>query len=191
MKHSILILLLSLFIFFSCKKENSDPVTSGGTSQTIIPLAQSNFWNYQSVMIPQLDTNYYSNWISGDTTIGTEYWLKVFTGDSTNYVFERNKADGLHQILEPTGLDELIFKFPAAVGDHYTTTTIPDTVDVLNIDTLISVPAGQFSCYEYKIKEFGNYFLVYVSPGTGFIKAYAYVNGSLTTVNELINYHLE
>ena len=191
MKHSILILFLSLFIFYSCKKENSEPETSGGTSQTIIPFAQGNFWNYHSIMIPQQDTNYYSNWISGDTTIGTEYWFKLFSGDSINYVFERNKADGLHQFTVPGDIDDLIFKYPAAVGDHYFTNTNPDTVLVQNIDTLISVPAGQFSCYEYKIQEFGNYFLVYVSPGAGFIKAYAYINGTLTTVNELTNYHLE
>src|SRR5690348_9194122 len=116
MKHSIQILFLSLFIFFSCKKENSEPETSGGTAQTIIPLAHGNTWNYRQISFPQSDTSYFSNWISGDTTIGTEYWYKLFSGDSLNYNFERNKADGLHQILEPGDIDELIFKYPAAVG---------------------------------------------------------------------------
>jgi len=193
MKNSLLIILLSFFFSTSCKKENSDSQSSGGTSQTIIPLAQGNIWNYRRISFPQQDTSFFSIWISGDTIVGSENWFKQYSGqDSSNYIFTKNKQDGFHYYHQNVGTDDLVYKYPAVVGDNYVASYYIDSITVQNIDTNITVPAGQFSCYEYHINEMGFYiYLSYFSPGTGKIKTISYTNGTVSNVSELISYHLE
>jgi len=147
----------------------------------------------------ELSTNQLSSagyklfWISGDTIVGSENWFKQYSGqDSSNYIFTKNKQDGFHYYHQNVGTDDLVYKYPAVVGDNYVASYYIDSITVQNIDTNITVPAGQFSCYEYHINEMGFYiYLSYFSPGTGKIKTISYTNGTVSNVSELISYHLE
>jgi len=125
--------------------------------------------------------------------IGTEYWFKQNTSqDSSYYIFTKNKQDGFHYYHQDVGTDDLGYKYPAVPGDNYVATYYIDSISVQNIDTNITAPAGQFSCYEYHINEMGFYiYLSYFSPGTGRIKTISYTNGNVSVVSELISYHLE
>ena len=189
MKNSLLIISLSFLFFNSCKKDTPEKaVSSGGGEESIIPLAQGNVWNYRNIFIPSDDTSYFSLSISGDITIGSEHWYKEFYND-TDYIFVINKADGHHFYSD--GDDDLIFKYPASTGDQYISNGSSDTTLVLNTGTMISVPAGQFSCYEYK-KWSGNsgYTLLYVSSDVGWVKIVDYINGNIISVEELMSYDL-
>jgi len=190
MKNSLLLLLLGFFIFASCKKDDSEHGVTNGEKKSIIPLAQGNEWNYRDINFLSDDTTYFSLSISGDTMIGSEHWYKEFYNDSSNYIFAMNKDDGHH--FYTNGNDNLVFKYPANAGDQFISNDSFDTTIVLNTATMITVPAGQFSCYEYKsLSGNSGYTLLYVSAEVGIIKIIDYYNGNISYEEELVSYHLE
>jgi hypothetical protein len=189
MKHSTFILFVIFFFIVSCKKDKSDAENSGGTNQMIMPLKHGNIWNYRRIEFPQLDTSYYSTWISGDSTVGSETWFKQYHDSITCFLI-LNKSNGLHQISRLTGNDELIYKYPAVIGDEYGTSD--GLMTVQNLSAYEEVPAGRFSCYEYKNTQLDNiYFMTYCSPGTGVIKLVLYSGTDILFMDELMSYHLE
>jgi len=193
MNPKTLFLIVIIFISGCKKKENSESGPSGVTNSSITPLKNGNTWTYRDITLPQQDTMNLTHWISGDTMIGSELWFREYVAsDSSNYIYTKNKSDGQHYYIQPDDIDYLIYKYPATVGDIYYVDNGLDTLQVLNTDTSITVPAGTFSCYEYKEFSLSAYYALYfVSPGNGFIKSMNFSNGNLHSTTELISYHLE
>ncbi len=122
------------------------------------------FWTVQDVIMPLDDgRRWVGSWIGYDTfgnantpsipdTIRIESTTVV--GDSVWYVngtgwLLRNKADGLWRIKN---IDSVLYlQYPATPGIPYTVdAAISEKVQVLDADTLITVPAGQYNCVLYK-----------------------------------------
>lgn len=159
--------------------EPSGCVPDTGDS-VIVPLAIGNTWvteitEYNSsgqIIDEYLGTGI----IVGDTLIEDWTWYLLETdtaGIDTSVT--TNKADGLWGITDSTTNPEvLLLKFPATVGETYP--LYQATVAVEANDASVTVPAGTFSCYYYRVYVpiFGTIGRVWATPNVGIIRAEEY-----------------
>jgi len=175
----------------------------------ICPLAIGNTWNYTDTLWmhtnpPQAFGS--SIEIVDDTlmTVGhADYhaymWREV---DNINYVpttlLVANESDGLWELGIWCNLDSLYFMnqaamFPAVVGDNwikawygcavdYSTMFPPDTTRCISVDSVVTTPAGTFTCYvyheHYNVMLFGDYdFYKYYAPRVGLVGLDAAASG--------------
>jgi hypothetical protein len=136
--------------------------------------------------------------IGRDTLIKNDTWRQMV---GTKY-FWLNKADGLWRYdADVTDAPELLLKYPAAVGDSWNFMQGASTsrVTVVSLSVAITVPAGTFDCYCYRINisaTSADYEDYYVKPGLGMIK-YVYYTPNSAGVNsimlnsELMSYSLK
>lgn len=172
----ICLFLLLLFEFF---KQNSVP-SPNQTTQSIIPLAIGNSWTY-------LGTSYDTSGsiqdhfeeihaISGDTVL---FGKRCFI---YNQFFYANSDSGLiiyggYSWSSESPRDTfpsfyLLYKYPTHQGDSF-----GHAMEVVAIDTLIRVRAGEFKCIEYE--SFLSGFLeadFYLSPNLGLVKSDRFYN---------------
>jgi hypothetical protein len=184
--------VLSLLMLNNCN-ENTSPTPTG--TDVIMPLAVGNMWigkhnyyRYDSTLETRF-SGYDTTRIQLDTIIDGEQWYK----QSDEYYLQ-NVDDGLRIIDKIYSKNPYIgCKFPAVKGDTFNTAPkvyIPDQnnplvldsgfyyVQITNTDTIITVPKGSFSCYEYKtyLLQFGHtepkiiYPIFYYSPNIGQVK---------------------
>jgi hypothetical protein len=144
--------------------------------------------------------------ITGTKMFGSELWYKTYISAGSGYitaeVFQLNRADGLWNrdyIEEPN----LAVKFPAQVGDIFYSGEPDDPQDtmyhrrtyVLSTDTIITTPAGTFSCYAYGYYYNNSQTLaqqIFYSPTVGYIKEEIYSGVNLDHYGvELISYTLK
>jgi hypothetical protein len=185
-----------------CTDEAANP-SPPTTQQVLMPLAVGNEWVYahsrylegkldstliwpihiHRVKTDSLGRKCYSP-LEKDTTIGNSMFSMWWT----------NTERGLEYFGEPIGL--FIWRYPVPSGFSYPLDTklMYYNMVVSCIDTLITVPAGTFSCYRYDYhNDKHEYFASdYYSPGVGRIYAYIMSFDSVMTMkDELIEYHLK
>ncbi|HPO63214.1 MAG TPA: hypothetical protein PK762_09040 [Candidatus Kapabacteria bacterium] len=110
-------------------------------------------------------------YIFHDTVINNEKWF--------NYGSMKNREDGLwlrfYSDKTKKWEEELRYKYPAVVGEQYSDSL--DLVKVIAINEKVTVPAGTFNCYVYRMPLFeDNYMDFYLCPGVGHIKTISYEN---------------
>jgi hypothetical protein len=175
MKPSILLLFVTIII--SC---NQNPVATQ-PRKDLIPISANNSWIYN---IKEYDTNkvviFDSNYtmsVLKDTAIHGEQWFVLSFVDLIYMAI--NRSDGYW--VGPYGNSpsypgmELQYKYPGTAGEQYQVVngtvysqTI-NTVQILSIDTLVSVNAGNFHCCHYQFAAAWGKTDIYVSPGTGIV----------------------
>jgi hypothetical protein len=133
----------------SCGDDDPTNPWQGGE---IYPLAIGNSWTYEVMNFDSLGNVESLDTISAsvvrDTVIDGETW----------YVTEGDGEEGIHIgycIIRSNGFysnwpdEELLYKYPARVGDQYMVED--DTVIVENLDESVTVPAGEFDCVRYSV----------------------------------------
>jgi hypothetical protein len=146
--NSILIIFLSI-IFTTCE----DSVTTNNeVLNPIVPLEIGNVWTHR---IEWYDTTgalthtiYDSSTIVSDTIIQNERW---FIWSNIARTITTNRKSGYWYRFGD--LSYLVLKYPVRKGETYKYGNGPDiylNVTVLSVDSVISVPAGDFSCIVYE-----------------------------------------
>jgi hypothetical protein len=164
-----LLFCLAVFLLTSCKKSN--PVDSSPSVLQIWPLKSGNTWAYHLIYydttgaISQSGSGAFV--VTTDTIVGGETWYHISGSGTTFYT---NRSDGFWVMSNSTsGLFQgLLFKYPDSAGDSWNYGG--DQIFVQSTDTSITVPAGTYHCYEYRLlynsKPVCDY---YYCPGVGFI----------------------
>ncbi len=158
------------------------------SKSVIMPLAINNEWAYidvfgggGSIFIENTDTlSFISTFVFGSDTV---YVSPVET-------YYANRSDGLWTETFGSSVQTLIAKYPAQPGDIFghdsfiiTVPSDPVPNDTLNaqilvdsINAVVTVPAGNFTCYKYRADYYGTKHLLvyrqndYYSVNTGLIK---------------------
>jgi len=175
MKLIVNALLFCFLIFFitSCKKDN--PVDSSPSVKQIWPLKQGNTWAFSTIEYDTAGVVTHSGSgtfvVTTDTIVTGETWYHITGGGSGESMFYTNRSDGLWVMSNSTtGIFRgLFFKYPVSTGDSWNLGG--DPMFLQSADTLITVPAGTFHCYEYRLSMSDYY---YFCPGVGFIAEDSY-----------------
>jgi hypothetical protein len=154
----------------SCKKDN--PVDSSSSVKQLWPLKTGNTWSFSAVAYDSTGTVTQSGSgslvVTADTLVGDETWYHISGGGS---VFYTNRSDGIWGMSTGTSgiFQGLFFKYPVSIGDSWNFGG--DQIFLQSADTVITVPAGTFHCYEYRMSMSDYY---YFCPGVGFIAEDSY-----------------
>ncbi len=169
-------------------------------THVIVPLAVGNIWLYHKVeynssgtVIAEYDT---SSSIVSDTLIVDSIWYIVEDGTGAlPSNIATNWDDGLWTYAADSTPSELLaLKFPTTIGDSYPYYNV--TVHVDDTALSVTVPAGMFTCYYYRmtVPIFGTVGKIWVSPDIGIVKAENYELGLFSTylssTVELLSYTL-
>ena len=165
----------------------------------MVPLTIGNWWSYEvtefnqsGTIVDEYDT---TATISGDTLIGDSTWffLEGEIGGLSGIV--TNMDNGTWSFLpDSTPSEALVLKYPATVGDAYPYYDV--TVHIDAIDAPVTVPAGTFSCYYYRLTApiVGTVGKIWAEPNVGIVKAEMYdlyiFTVYLKTRAELLSYGL-
>ena len=182
----------------SCKKNNTTPLYN-----TEFPNNTGTWWKYKmyDYLLASLDTVTVT--IVGDTKLSDGTDVKIWKRDykfgssATDTIFVSNKSDGI-RMYNSLGVFKK-YVFPLAVGNYWTTRSVPDTNRVvLKGDT--SIIAGVFNG-AYKITRdsripYGQFIWEqeWYAPNIGMIfRNYNEVNGGPTEnrVWELVSYSIK
>ena len=186
----LLILIVSLL---SCSDPLSTPAGSE-PAQYIRPLTIGNQWFGKSTRFNQagpVDTIRTTATVIGDTTVSDTVWTQMFheTDDTSQFAsswssFSRNDSVGQWEALAFGSQANLLAKYPADALDSFPIYlgALDNVVQVVaaSIDTVLTVPAGEFSCYNYRYAFTGTWgdedyrVSYYFSPGVGKIKSEFY-----------------
>jgi hypothetical protein len=185
MTTGIALFLLAVLLVCGCSRE---PITGPDKQSVILPLAIGNQWisrvsNFSSTAIGVVTSTWMDTvTVTGEETIDNERWFII-----DSMVSRTNRSDGMWVKLR--GFDSwLVAKYPAAVGDTFSTRVTPDPfandttiiyLSVVSTSTSVTVPAGTFQCMEYKtnIAVRGSVLLeaqedhYYFAPGIGMVKS--------------------
>ena len=199
MKSLRLILIVVLGTIIACKKDNGPIATNpSGVNQSIMPLKIGNKWVGTFAFYDSTGRTTLSNdsllatlfAIERDTTIQGERWY-VTSGASlppTSFhppLLLTSRTDGLWGRPSDTSssVPYLIAKFPCAMNDSYVTgRNISYRATLLSTSSIVSVPRGTYSCYQYRVSDGSNlndyksaYFMC---PDSGFIRVDQYARTS-------------
>ena len=162
-----------VFMLTSCKKDN--PVDSSPSVKQIWPLKPGNTWAYHAIEYDTTGAITQSGSavivVTKDTIVGGETWYQISGIGSGGSMFYTNRSDGLWVMSNSTSglFQSLYFKYPVSAGESWNLGG--DQIFLQSADTLITVPAGTFHCYEYRLP-MSDY--VYFCPGVGFIAEDSY-----------------
>ncbi|MGA9116315.1 MAG: hypothetical protein WB626_06035 [Bacteroidota bacterium] len=177
-RFSALAVCVILIWIAGCTKEGN-PVDGGpfNNPTVIMPLVIGNEWTYASRsldtagQVTGTDTATFK--IVRDTTMGVERWY--FIGrDSGAWELLTNRSDGLWYTARVSGgirTPVLLAKYPAFVNDtFYGLDSV--FVTVVSTSTPVTVPAGSFTCYEYREDPppGGTQVSRFFPPGKGFVR---------------------
>lgn len=150
----------------------TQPNTPVAPPSVVVPLAPGNTWiglwrdydDWDNVILTFFDTTR----VIGDTVVDGERRYLLMNGGGLV-----NREDGLYSWWA-TGALTLRFKYPARVGD-----AVPvrpgaghgDSIRVVSTDTIVTVPAGTFSCH-HRYSSSSDRFEAneFLAVGVGFIK---------------------
>ncbi len=143
-----------------------------------------------------IDSSYQTlSTVISDTLIADSLWMVVEDTTSIDHTYTVNRVDGVWYWSDTlTPPEALALKYPATVGDSYP--YYDATVYVVSIDEQITVPAGTFSCYYYRVDVpvVGTLAKIWCAPNIGIVKAEEYglnlIWPYLKTKIELANYQL-
>ena len=166
MKSSYIFIVLAIMVFVSCSKDETP--TDSSTNSVIMPLKFGNKWisritAYDSIG-SVLSSGYDTIHITSDTIIQGVNWYNGLYA---------NRPDGLW--LREGGGIFLFAKYPASINDSYYINFGNDSVKVISTNMSVTVPSGNYSCYQYRITHHGNTEVIfYFAVDKGFIKAEYY-----------------
>lgn len=133
--------------------------------------------------------------VIADTIISDSVWMVIEDTTSTDHECAVNREDGVWNWSDTLNPPEaLALKFPAITGESYP--YYEATVYVESINASITVPAGTFSCYYYRVDApvIGTLAKIWCAPNIGIIKAEEYginlIWAYLKTKTELVSYSL-
>ena len=144
-----LLALMVITIQYSCKKNSNPIVDNSDTGGSLWPFQTSNTWIFRTMVYDTLgvitSTSYDTIFVGWDTTISGQQWFQVIEKN----VFWTNKTDGVWQIVfgGVNQSPQLLFKYPANVGDHWTTRD--GQVSIVSTNISISIGTSTYGCYEY------------------------------------------
>ncbi len=148
-----LAILLVCAAFFCCG-DDDDP-TGPNQGGEIYPMAIGNTWTYEVV---DFDTSGIEE--SRDTIWTTVVRDTVIEGETWYVTESLDDEDGIHLSYCTSRSDgfwadwpeeQLYYKYPANVGDRYMVDE--DTVVVESLSESVTVPAGQFNCVRYNVRD--------------------------------------
>jgi hypothetical protein len=149
-KIDILLLILLLSILCTACEDSVPP--NGEVLNQIIPLKVGNEWTLRIQWYDSSGTvtnvHYDSFSIARDTIIQNERW---FIWSNIARTIATNRQSGYWYRFGNSSY--LVLKYPVRKGEYYNYGEGPDiylNVTVLSIDSVISVPAGDFSCIVYE-----------------------------------------
>ena len=145
------------------------------TAQVIYPLSVGSKWNiretkYDTSDIPTSNFTFQTQ-IYRDTIISNERW---FTADNQGVFWYSNRLDGLYS-FDHDQQPFMFYKYPAAKGDSYI--RLDDSIFIKSVDSMVSVPAGNFSCILYQIINRKTKYIYaedFVSPNVGGVRTKQY-----------------
>ena len=166
-------LLLSLFI--SCS-DNVSPIENDELE--IIPLKLGNEWEYEQTTFDSTGKiviiDYDIQSVLKDTIISNIKWYQY---NNSNFGWYTNKEDGywIYKLADTSLIADrdtthLVFK------QNYDNVAEYNGFEIVSVDTIIVVPAGNFNCIHlsYKWNDSNNYLLysyeIFLSPGIGRVK---------------------
>ena len=189
--------LFAGFLIAGCSKDDDDNNNDqNNQSGVLVSLEMGNWWlaayEYNIPGFTYQDT--FECRVEEQVNISGDMYYLI-----SNFGYCRNGADGLYVFGELGDPISLWYKYPASAGDEYIALGDVENEDylvqVLSTNTVVTTPAGTFSCYRYKItgvegsihEDYLSY--VYGSPNVGFIKRYTESDIS-TEESELIDYSI-
>lgn len=177
-------LFLMTLLICGCgdKKESEEPAfdydaTGKRPVSIIVPLEVGNMWEYQiyamdtavnDLRMIKTDTLE----VVEDTAVNAEQWFHV-GGLQGSEGWVTNREDGFW-FARPNEQPFLFAKFPAEVGDRYTSMIgdVEAQTTVAEIGIEVAVPAGVFRCHKY-VQKAGTMqvtTIFYFAPGVGLVK---------------------
>ncbi len=160
MKKIYFILTIVCVVFASCSKDDT-PTNGPPNNDVLLPLKIGNQWIMRITFIDSthLSPVYDTMTVTKDTLIENERWYYLDRFGS----YWTNKSDGVWSRNNKDS--ELNWKYPATAGEKYSI-GVDNTVQVFYQN--VSVPAGNYWCYEYKYLRLD--FSWFLSPNLGFVK---------------------
>ena len=165
---------LMLLAVISCSDDNNSPTGPSGPTHAY-PLAMGNWWAYHTEAWLGGTSPFFEDYdtILIDTTF-TRNGLTWF-GEKDGEVFYANDSTGVRQLTvntsHPTGAVDMLYRYPASVGERWTVTVDTLTYQVLLTNDARTVAAGTFSgCYKYQVTDASNdVWREYMKPGVGML----------------------
>ena len=182
---------LICFYISGCKSPTSPTVIN----PSIIPLAVGNQWVMQTSYFDTLgnlsSTSQDTIKVIGDTIIQGQKYYVMLNLYALTYMSDRN--DGIYVLDVNDYQSSMFLKYPAVRNDSYSLEST--NYSIASTDTMISVPKGNFHCYQYSLSASGINIPVYdyYSPGIGYVQQeFAYLNKPLIGVRrQLVDYSLK
>ncbi len=147
----------------------------------IVPLAIGNNWTSHFVEYDAsgsvVDSGLTTTLVIGDSIINDSTWYLI--SDSTTFgdsSLWTNMDDGLWSWSDTTTPNAyLALKYPATAGESYPLFD-PVTVTVESTNASVTVPAGTFECYYYRmhVPIYGTIGRVWAAPNVGVVKGQLY-----------------
>ncbi|MFP4458311.1 MAG: hypothetical protein ACLFSQ_01845 [Candidatus Zixiibacteriota bacterium] len=201
LKKAILLSIIALAAFSllnGCNgDDDDDDDDNGDNTEVLMPLEQGNFWKFaeshfyaDSVIV---DTDTVLIEIVKDTIIEGDTTWKWIQNNKDEIMFFKNHEDGLYMhafrnsdsdTLYYYETPRLMFKYPAEIGDEWSGYEIIDT------DTLISTPAGDFICYGYRDYDNPMNRRYFFAPGIGYIGTTTYYYDELNRDRKLVEFNI-
>jgi len=163
-----------------------DPILS------VFPLHKGVVWTFVESHLDvrgnPLDTLLDSLFIKADTSMYGENWSVIYLY-GTDQLIRNDRGGVVVRLMSNDERAHTLFKYPARIGDSYGfplpafAGNNPVVMDddwwfstVVAVDTLITVPAGTFSCTVYQLSPNPShyYLLEFISEGTGWVKSEAH-----------------
>jgi hypothetical protein len=164
----------------------------GYSSAGMIPLARGNQWNYKV-----REGSKYSDLrtvVLRVDLFGTFPWFLIeeindtTNGVDTTTLMRNEQGLGVFCREQGSSVVRLLWKYPAAQGDHYFVEG--DCVRVFTAKDTVQVPAGEFQ-HSYGYRRFldsGGTIDTYIEPGVGILRVRTYDAGNLLSEQVLLQY---
>ena len=167
--------LFSISFFVGCEDKSTQPFEE--KTNTLLPLAVGNSWNYKLYNQSSDSTGQVIWNITKKISVnGNEYFLITSTGFGNSYFVAQNETNGLFlSIYDSTNgfVSPFFYKYPVDDNETYQY-QIPNTDSVLNITVKkqnLLIGIQNYSCYGYINQNLNPYFpFMYFAENVGLIR---------------------
>ena len=153
-----------------CGESSPSGNDNPNNADRLVPLAVGNQWIYETTTTDSTgksSTKSDTTRITRDTTIQGEKWF-FFNNDVAPTV---SRTDGVYSWDPKTNTARIFVRYPGTVGSSYERGSQRYTISSIN--TTVSVPAGDFACYQVTVTDQNAPRLlgtISIAPGIGTIK---------------------